>query len=72
MLHGSILTADELLQITGYSRDGDLKSAFTRNGISWLTGKGGRPWTTLDLINKAGGLTPVVAGNEPAYNPDDA
>ena len=70
MIHGSILTADELLAATGYERVGDLTRALTRQGIPWFPGKGGKPWTTIDLINKAGGLTTPAANDAEPYDPD--
>lgn len=54
--HDALITADELQRVTGFDQDAALKRALTRAGIAWFPGKGGRPWTTLGLINKAGGL----------------
>lgn len=73
MIHDAILTADELLSATGFDRDGDLKRLFDQQGIRWFPGKGGRPWTTIALINKAGGLYPGVgsAATTQPYDPDE-
>lgn len=72
MIQG-ILKADDLLAVTDYDRIGDLTRAFDQQGIKYFLGKGGKPWTTIDLINKAGGLFPPAAGagNQPTYSPDD-
>lgn len=73
MIHDAILTADELLSGTGYERDGDVKRMLDQQGIHWFPGKDGRPWTTIALINKAGGLFPGVgsAATTQPYSPDD-
>ena len=71
MIHDAILTTDQLLQATGFERPGDLTRMFETAGIRWFPGKGGRPWTTMALINKAGGLFPDGAGANPTYSPDD-
>jgi hypothetical protein len=72
VIHDAILTTDDLLQATGFERPGDLTRLFDQQGIRWFPGKGGRPWTTMALINKAGGLFPSGAdvANTP-YSPDD-
>lgn len=58
VVHPEILTADDLQRATGYDRDGDVTRLFDQQGIRWFPGKGGRPWTTIALINLAGGLYP--------------
>lgn len=69
MING-VLTTSDLLQLTGFDREGDLKRALTQAGIRWFPGRGGKPWTTLDLINKAGGLFPQAAQAQ-QLGPDD-
>jgi hypothetical protein len=54
----SILTCDDLLRATGYRHPGDLARSLTRQGIKFFYGKGGIVWTTVNLIDAAGGLRP--------------
>lgn len=70
MITGSLLTADELQAWLGYDRDGDLKRALEAKGIAWIPGKGGRPCTTIDLINQGMGLERNAA-NRPLLDPND-
>jgi len=70
LIQDTVLTTDELLLVTGYERDGDLKRLFDQQGIKWFPGKGGRPWTTIALINQAGGLFPTGQSVR-ALGPDD-
>lgn len=65
------LRAEELLEITGYDRVGDLCKSFDAQGIRYHRGKGGKPWTTLDLINAAAGLVPANGEPETTLGPDD-
>lgn len=59
----SILTCDDLKKITGYQRAGDVTRCMRDQGVHVFNGKHG-PWTTLDLINKAGGIiTGPLEGN---------
>jgi hypothetical protein len=39
-------------------------------GIKLFEGKDG-PWTTLELVNAAGGIVPTPAANGDAYRPED-
>lgn len=72
MIHDALLTTEQLLQVTGFERPGDLTRAFDQVGIKWFPGKGGKPWTTMALINKAGGLYPAAAdAANSTYSPDD-
>lgn len=71
MLHDAILTTEQLLQVTGFERPGDLTRLFDQQGIKWFPGKGGKPWTTLALINQAGGLLPAGGAVNSTYSPDD-
>lgn len=59
MPQGAFSTA-ELKEVTGYKRNRDLERCLTEAGVRWFPGKDG-PWTTIDLINAAGGL---VAANQ--------
>ena len=46
-----ILSAEELLQKTGYKRIGDLKRFLRNNRIPFIEGKG-KPVTTLEAVQK--------------------
>jgi len=50
------LNTEELKEITGYKRSGDIEKCLESQNIRFFHGKNG-PWTTLDLINAAKGLT---------------
>lgn len=52
---GPLLQTTVLKRITGYERSGDVERCLKEQGITIFYGKNG-PWTTLDLINAAGGL----------------
>lgn len=67
MKNSSIVTCDELQMITGYSRPADISRTLREQGIKVFVGRNG-PWTTLDLINSAGGLH--AAANNEAYSPN--
>lgn len=67
-----VINSDQLLAITDYDRIGDLRRSLDEQHIRYFLGKGGKPWTTIDLINAAAGLAaPTRAGNQPTYGPDD-
>lgn len=68
MANSSVLSCDELRAITGYQRAADIERCLVEQGVTVFRGRLG-PWTTLDLINKAGGLTPQ-AQNDNVYDPD--
>lgn len=67
-----IVTAEQLLEVTGYDRVGDLCRALDQQNIRYHRGKGGKPWTTLDLINAAAGLAPTAAVPAQTLSADDA
>lgn len=54
-----VLTFKDLQRITGYNRRADVEKALLGQGIKLFRGRIG-PWTTLDLINQAGGVKPVI------------
>ncbi len=56
----SVLTFEDLKRITGYARRADVERTLHEQGIRIFRGRSG-PWTTVDLINQAGGLRPVAA-----------
>lgn len=69
--HPRVLTGRELAAITGYDRWGDITRSLNEQGIKYFLGKGGRPWTTIDLVNAAGGLNPNGGMQQGFYSPDD-
>lgn len=68
-MRGSVLETADLLAITGYARAGDAARCLRAQGIRVFDGKDG-PWTTLELINAAGGLQAPVAQSD-TYRPED-
>lgn len=67
--HPGTVSCDQLMALTDYAREGDLKRALDDQRIRYFIGKGGKPWTTLDLINAAAGLVnsqpdPTKLGSE--------
>lgn len=52
-----VLTFEDLQRITGYQRRSDVERTLIQQGIHMFRGKAG-PWTTIDLINRAGGVSP--------------
>lgn len=55
-----VLTFQDLQHITGYQRRSDVERSLLAQGVRLFRGRTG-PWTTLDLINYAGGVTPASA-----------
>ena len=66
MSAAKVLEFDELQRITGYTRRADVEKSLRSQGIKIFTGRKG-PWTTLDLVNQAGGIR--SAGNDD-YGPE--
>ena len=52
-----VLTTTDLKQVTGYKRAGDIERCLQKQKIKFFYGKDG-VWTTIDLINAAGGILP--------------
>jgi hypothetical protein len=68
---GSILTTADLLAITGYDRPGDAARKLRAQGIHVFEGKDGI-FTTIELVNAAGGVFPATGPSVPEmYSPDD-
>lgn len=57
--NAGILTFEDLKRITGYGRRADVERTLQEQGIRVFRGRSG-PWTTVDLINQAGGLRPAT------------
>ncbi|RXT60407.1 DUF4224 domain-containing protein [Pseudomonas syringae] len=58
MSAASVIGFEELQRITGYTRRADVEKALRGEGIRIFLGRKG-PWTTVDLVNQAGGLKPL-------------
>lgn len=72
MIHG-LLTCEQLLQATGYDRPADLCRSLDKQGVRYLMGKGGKPWTTVGLVEAAVGLVPPgQSASNQLLSPDDA
>lgn len=67
---GSILETSDLLQITGYQKAGEAARCLRNQGIKVFNGKNG-PWTTLALVNAAGGVTPAPNTDVENYSPEE-
>lgn len=50
------LTTNDLLALTDYDSVGALRRSLDQQGVAYFLGKGGKPWTTIDLLNAAKGL----------------
>jgi hypothetical protein len=50
-----VVTFEDLKRITGYARRADIERTLQQQGIRLFKGRSG-PWTTVELINQAGGL----------------
>ena len=61
-----VLTFQDLQHITGYQRRSDVERTLIDQGVRIFRGRAG-PWTTLDLINQAGGLN---SASDEKYGPD--
>lgn len=67
-MRGSIVETDDLCAITGYDRPGAAAKCLRDQGIRVFDGKRG-PWTTVGLIEAAGGVKPA-SSNDP-LRPED-
>ncbi len=56
----NVLVFTDLQRITGYQRRSDVERSLINQGVRLFRGRTG-PWTTLDLINQAAGMTPAAA-----------
>lgn len=51
----SLIGCKQLMEITGYQRPADVARCLREQGVHVFEGRCG-PWTTIELINLAGGL----------------
>lgn len=68
MSNPAVLSCEDLQAITGYKRPADIERCLVEQGVKVFRGRLG-PWTTLDLINQAGGLR-RTADNDDKYSAD--
>ena len=61
---------EDLKRITGYERLADVERCLVAQGVRFFRGRRGI-WTTVDLVNAAGGIERAVAAGDEPYNPDD-
>lgn len=69
MTHPAVLSCEDLADITGYRQPSAIERCLVEQGIQVFRGKLG-PWTTIDLVNQAGGLRRTTADNDDTYSPD--
>ncbi|MDU9416204.1 hypothetical protein [Pseudomonas sp. zfem005] len=67
MSNAQILEFEDLQRITGYSRRSDVERTMRAQGIKLFLGRKG-PWTTIDLVNSAGGIQQTQQPD--SYSPD--
>lgn len=70
-MRGSIVEASDLYAVLGYTHAGEVVRCLKKQGVKVFLGKGGEPWTTIELINQAGGLR-APASNDEQLTADDA
>lgn len=66
-MRGSIIETDDICAITGYERPADAARCLRGQGVRVFDGRRW-PWTTLELINAAGGVRPG-AHNDDTLDP---
>lgn len=66
-----ILETEDLLRITKLTKVGDVERVLQQQGIKIFRGRRGAIWTTLALINKAGGIETIAPAADAPYNPED-
>lgn len=70
-MRGALVELEDLQAITGYDRSADIERCLKSQGIRVFYGRNGQLFTTLGLIEAAGGLTPANGPAQPApYSPD--
>lgn len=69
-MRGPIVEWEDICAITGYERPADAARCLRDQGIKVFEGRSGRPWTTVGLIEAAGGLLPGAQASAP-LRPED-
>lgn len=64
-----IIETEDLKHITKLTKAGDIERVLTKQGIKIFRGRHGVIWTTLDLINKAGGIN-ISNRSDGTYDPE--
>lgn len=71
MIDSETLTADELVEITGYKHAAHQKDWLDRNGWAYVVNGAGRPIVGRWFARmRLAGVTPTPGGDEPAWKPD--
>ncbi|MCU7917107.1 MAG: hypothetical protein KZQ95_01960 [Candidatus Thiodiazotropha sp. (ex Epidulcina cf. delphinae)] len=63
-MNSKIVTFDDLKKILNYEDQRQIIACLTENKIPFRRGKRGRPWTTVDAINAAMGVTQIQQRDE--------
>lgn len=71
MIDAELLTADELVEVTGYKHPASQREWLDKNGWCYVLNAAGRPivgrWYARMRLS---GITPTVSGAQPAWRPD--
>lgn len=51
-----IVSFEELVELTGYNKPCDIRTALMNAGVTYLEGSRGKVYTTVDALNKAMGV----------------
>lgn len=62
----TIITQEELAEATGYERPADIRRCLERQGVKVFTGREGRVWTTLGLMEGRSAAHGQAAQQPPA------
>lgn len=54
-MNPSLITKEQLQELSGYKLDAHIEQYLRSKDIPFFASKNG-PWTTIDLVNAAGGL----------------
>lgn len=68
--HPAVLNCEDLLRLTGFQRVADMQRCLDEQGVRYFKGRGGELWTTVDLLNAAGGIAQRGASNESRFRPE--
>lgn len=62
-----LIDTEQLKNVTGYDRPGDIERCLRAAGVRFLYGKSGKIFTTIDAINAAMGLESQVPPTEQKF-----